>query len=538
MSDDLTALLRAAHQGQTDAIAKLIKAKIKIPALTVKVSRNRAGYKIRLAGAVVPDQKRSIAFLKRLFAEIKPPQATRVELYGWLQADDFPDWQATLDIPPSQDSDQTALAEPAPAETGDDSSANAAVSEADQSTKTATAATEPSPSKFKSVLGAVGKAANAVGQAASHGGEIVADAVTDTAHTLGSAATHTGSAVVRTSADALSALGKTAVNVPQGLSDLVQAVNHHTELQSLTKVLKVDWLLQILDRVDVTKAAEQVHQLQSQHPDETPHQISRRIMTRKALYVGGTGLASSLLPGFAAAMVAVDIAATTAIQAEMGYQIACAYGFNVHDEDRKGEILAIFALALGSNQVLRTGLTYLARGVPIAGAAVGASTNAVALYAVGHAAAQYYEAKRQSPDNTVAIADLSQDDQVEGWTAQQVVMDRILTHVVVAGYPDTDWDTLEPQLAALNLSPASLKVIRHEIDHPADLAQLLTQLDDEFALFLLAQCERLVDLDGVVTPEEQQVLETILSVLSVRNNDEIPAEATTVVQRIRDKFTH
>ncbi|MGB5972974.1 MAG: EcsC family protein, partial [Nodosilinea sp.] len=496
------------------------------------VTRVKAGYKARLESVFVPDKTRSIAFVKRLFTDLKLPTATRIDLFGWLQTDDFPAWQAAIDSPASEDAEPVA-------DTADPSGDTA---ESEASTDTSA---KPSQSRFKSVLGAVGAAAGAVGtaasaagQAASQGGGAVSDAIAGTAKTVGQAATRTGGAVARTSADALGALGKTIAHVPEGLGDLVQAVNQNSELQSVTKALRVDWLLQLLDRVDVVKAKEQVHQLQAQYPNATPGQLARRIMTRKALYVGGTGLASSLLPGFAAAMIAVDLAATTAIQAEMGYQIACAYGFDVHDEERKGEILSIFALALGSNKVLKTGLTYLARGIPIAGAVIGASTNAVALYAVGHAAAQYYEAKRQSPDNTVAIADLSQDDQVEGWTAQQVVIDQILTHVIVAGYPDTDWETLLPQLAALNLSPASIKVIQHEIDHPADLEQLLAQLDDEFALILLAQCDRLVDFDGIVTAEEQQVLKTILSVLSVRNNDEIPEEATAVVQRIRDKFQH
>ncbi|MGB3311898.1 MAG: EcsC family protein [Nodosilinea sp.] len=531
MSDDLTNLLQAARQGKTDAIADLIKAKINVPALTVKVSQVKAGYKTRLESVLVPDKTRSTAFVKGLFADLKLPKATHVDLFGWLHADDFPTWQAAIDIPASEE------AEPVEVDAAD-SSSDATGSETSIDTPA-----EPGQSRLKLVFGAVGAAAGAVGtaasaagQMASQGGEMVTGAIAETAQTVGNAATRTGGAVVRTSADALDSLGKTVAYVPEGLGDLLQAINQNSELRSVTKALRVDWLLQILDRVDVTKAEEQVRQLQAQYPDATPGQLARRIMTRKALYVGGTGLASSLLPGFAAAMVAVDLAATTAIQAEMGYQIACAYGFDVHDEDRKGEILTIFALALGSNQVIKTGLTYFARGIPIAGAVVGASTNAVALYAVGHAAAQYYEAKRQSPDNTVAIADLSQDDQVENWIAQQVIIDQILTHVIVAGYPDTDWETLLPQLAALNLSPASIKVIQHEIDHPADLKQLLAQLDDEFALFLLAQCDRLADFDGVVTAEEQQVLETILSELSVRNNDEIPEEATTVARRIRDKF--
>ena len=536
MSTDRPALLQAARQGETDAIVALIQAQIKIPALTVKIGRQKAGYKLRLEGAVVPDQSRSSRFIDNLFSEIQTPQATRVDVYGWLQDDDFPAWHTPLDI------DRSAAS--SPALTSDrEASGDTPTSTTDSTGDTAAAAdspdepaAEPSQSRFKSALGAVGTAASAVGQVASQGSELVSDVVTGTAQTLGSAATRTGGKVVRTSADALGAIGQTAANLPQGLSDLVQAINQNSELQSLTKLVKVDWLLQILDQVDVAKAVQQVQQLQAQYPEDPPARLSRRIMTRKALYVGGTGLASSLLPGFAAAMVAVDLAATTAVQAEMGYQIAYAYGFDVHDEDRKGEILAIFGLALGSNQVLKTGLTYLARGIPIAGAAVGASTNAVALYAVGHAAVQYYEAKQAAPDDTVAIADLSQADQVEAWTAQQGVMDKILTHVVVAGYPETDWETLGPQLATLNLSPTSLKVIQQEIDSPADLDQLLDQLNNEFAVFLLAQCERLTELDGVVTAEEQAVLETILAKLSDRTHENTPAEASAIAQRLRDRL--
>jgi hypothetical protein len=79
-----------------------IKSQITIPALTVGVSHGKAGYRVRLEGAVVPDKKRSIAFIQTLFAHLKLPQATRVDLYGWLQQDDFPAWHATVNIPASE----------------------------------------------------------------------------------------------------------------------------------------------------------------------------------------------------------------------------------------------------------------------------------------------------------------------------------------------------------------------------------------------------------------------------------------------------
>ncbi|NJK74270.1 MAG: hypothetical protein HC942_09440 [Microcoleus sp. SU_5_6] len=58
--------------------------------------------------------------------------------------------------------------------------------------------------------------------------------------------------------------------------------------------------------------------------------------------------------------------------------------------DRK--FLAVFGLSAGSLEVLKLGFGLL-RNVPLAGMAIGASTNAAMFYAVGSAACQFYEAK-------------------------------------------------------------------------------------------------------------------------------------------------
>jgi hypothetical protein len=44
---------------------------------------------------------------------------------------------------------------------------------------------------------------------------------------------------------------------------------------------------------------------------------------------------------------------------------------------------------------------------------------------------------------------------------------------------------------------------------PPPLDQLLTQLSRDFAMPLLAQCEKVVQRDGVTTPEEAKVIEKI-----------------------------
>jgi uncharacterized protein (DUF697 family) len=162
----------------------------------------------------------------------------------------------------------------------------------------------------------------------------------------------------------------------------------------------VDWLVRLIDQVDLVKAETVVRRLQQQYPNEQPSEIAHRLMVDKALLAGGTGFASSLVPGAAVALLAVDFTATLLLQAEMVYQIACAYGLDLQDPVRKGEILAIFGLSLGSSQILNMGVNYAAKAglsvlqnVPVAGAVIGASTNAVMLYALGYGACRFYEAK-------------------------------------------------------------------------------------------------------------------------------------------------
>jgi hypothetical protein len=93
--------------------------------------------------------------------------------------------------------------------------------------------------------------------------------------------------------------------------------------------------------------------------------------------------------------------------------------------------------------------------------------------------------------------------------AQQIIMDQILVHVISAGNPDKSWEGILPELEALNISPASLAVIKTNIKSPPPLAQLLAQLNRDFAMPLLGQCERVVQRDGVTTAEEAKVIEKI-----------------------------
>ncbi|MBD2308987.1 hypothetical protein H6G17_26335 [Chroococcidiopsis sp. FACHB-1243] len=88
-------------------------------------------------------------------------------------------------------------------------------------------------------------------------------------------------------------------------------------------MLKLDWLFGMTNQVDVEKAKATVRALQQQYPNELPSEIVHRLMSRKALDAGKMGFMSSLIPGLAVALLAIDLAATTALQSELVYEISC-----------------------------------------------------------------------------------------------------------------------------------------------------------------------------------------------------------------------
>lgn len=162
------------------------------------------------------------------------------------------------------------------------------------------------------------------------------------------------------------------------------------------KVPGINWLLAALGHVDVDKAQSDVEKLRQEYPLETPEQLAHRIMVDSALKAGGVGLLTNFIPPVALTLFGIELAAITALQAEMIYRIAAAYGFPLTDSTRRGEILAIFALSVGGSGVLKSGLNFVEL-LPVVGAGVGASSNAALLYSLGYIACRFYEAKRNSP---------------------------------------------------------------------------------------------------------------------------------------------
>lgn len=325
-----------------------------------------------------------------------------------------------------------------------------------------------------------------------------------------------GQGVVGTAAGVAGAITGAALQAPQGVKHLLDLVSNSPGLRWATKALPVVWLAKFIDRVDVDKAEAEVRRIQQKYPKEKPSQIAHRLMVDKALHAGRSGLARSLVPGFAAALLALDLAATTSLQAEMVYQIACAYGLDIREPARKSEVLAIFGLSLGGSYAAKAGLGFL-RNVPVAGAVIGASTNAAMLYTLGYAACRFYEAKLNplTSEATLVAAQAESEKYLESALTQEVVMDQILIHVVLASHPGKTWEQILPELQ-MHLSPASLAAIAGPVKSPLPLETLLAQIDPDFAVPLLAQCQKIARSDQVITPEEAKIIETITQKLGLQ----------------------
>jgi uncharacterized protein (DUF697 family) len=366
----------------------------------------------------------------------------------------------------------------------------------------------------------LGNAALNTGQAATGSITSVAGA---TKNAVAGAATQTGSAITTTAATVGNTLGTATTTATEGAGQVADWVHRNPLFKPVTRVLNVGWLSSLLDQVDIQKATTEVKKLQAKYPEETPRQIARRLMVRKATFAAGTGLASSAVPGLAAPLVALDFSFTLSLQAELVYQIAAAYGLDLRDPARKGEVLAIFGLSLGGTRAIQGGVQYATRAgvlgflrnIPAAGAVIGSSTNAAMTYSLGYAACRFYEAKLNPLTSETALRESEEasEEYLEVAIAQEMVMDQILMHVVAAAMPDRTWQEHLPDLEQVNLSPASLERLT-QIEELRPLDELLAQIDPDFAAPLLAQCEKIIQLDNVVTEPEEAILQRIMAALA------------------------
>ena len=291
-------------QTDANAIAALLNESLQPQGITAKAVLKDVCLQIMLESAQVSDQNLVVPLIRNHLITLNIQSCQKVKIYGRQTGEDFPDWQHEFDlkeqINPLSFKTEAAvevksLISNSDLEQEQHSLQSAQVAQAEPQKQEAQKTEQPSI--WRSLFGAVAHAAGAVG----------------------GAAVGAGGAVVGTAVGVGSAITSAAVQAPEGLGHLLGLVGDSPQLQQLTKTLQVDWLFKIIDQVDIVKAETHVRRLQQKYPHEQASDIAHRLMVEKSIYVGGSGLASSLLPGFASALLAFDLATTTAIQAEMVY---------------------------------------------------------------------------------------------------------------------------------------------------------------------------------------------------------------------------
>lgn len=162
-----------------------------------------------------------------------------------------------------------------------------------------------------------------------------------------------------------------------------------------TKVPGASWLMAALGQVNVDAVQQEVETLRRTYPLDSDAALAQRVIANTAWKAAGIGLATNFVPPLALLLLAVDLGAIAALQAEMLYRIAAIYGFSPIDPTRRGEVLTLWGLSTGGSEAVKMGLTVVEL-VPVVGAAVGSAGNAAILYTLGHVACSFYEAKRRS----------------------------------------------------------------------------------------------------------------------------------------------
>jgi WD40 repeat protein/uncharacterized protein (DUF697 family) len=302
------------------------------------------------------------------------------------------------------------------------------------------------------------------------------------------------------------------LNNVQGVADtagtFLDQAKGKQQFKDLAKQLQLEPFLFALERVNIQSAQQHVQKTIEKHPDWNSEKVANQLIQEKAILLGAKGLVSSLAPGFAAGLMAVDLASSMAVQAELIYQVACAHAMDLSNPARKAEALTIFSLALGGSMALKVGVGYAARNIPVAGALVGAGGNAVMTYAVGWAAYHYYSAIHAGKSQEQALEESQQatKEVLEEASVQESALDGILAHMILAGQPELTLEDVERNLEQLPLEATSRTSISKHLKSLRDFDTLLIELQPEYGLVALAQAERLARSDAQITDQEQKLL--------------------------------
>lgn len=522
-----TNLKERAKQGETEALESLVNEWLSSKTVNVSVKPKQECLRITVESSPLSTPQSVVPTLEEKLRKLNPSGYKSVKVCGRETGEDFPEWYREFDLQPGFMTFSPELPNNVEAvfhkvtETAEGMLGNA-----------------PNPQKIASDIG---NAANQASQTLLGNAPPNAQKVaSDMGEAMGNAANQASKVMLETAVNVGDTVSEVTLKANKKIGSTFDWINQNPLARQVTKALPFNWLF-IVDRVDISKATTEVDKLKREYPNDSANEIAHRIMVNKAMMTAGSGFVSSLVPGFAAALFAIDLAATMALQAELVYQIAYTYGFDINDENRKGEALAVLGLALGGGQALKIGGTFatragflgLLRNIPFAGAAIGMSTNAAMTYTLGNAACRFYEAKKTpltTDEEALSMSQEASEEYIQDAIAQETIMDSILVHVILADNPNKSHEQILQELEAF-LSPASMEAISANMDSPTPLNELLNELNRDYALPLVVKCYNVAQLDGEIKPEAANVIDRIterfnieLDTLKAMSSEELYAQ--------------
>ena len=162
----------------------------------------------------------------------------------------------------------------------------------------------------------------------------------------------------------------------------------------------VDWIAESACDIQFAACEASVKRLQYSYEGKSPREIARVLIVQKSLQAAGVDLVRGI-PGAEAVIRGIakyDLPEITKLSAEMVYQIADIYGFDLQAPERKVEALTAFGAAFLGEKAIDAGIDWLEYGV-IPSNIISASAKALMIYAVGNAACLFYEAKLHAKAN-------------------------------------------------------------------------------------------------------------------------------------------
>lgn len=218
----------------------------------------------------------------------------------------------------------------------------------------------------------------------------------------------------------------------------------------------IEWIAESRCDINFTAATKSVQRLITRTGHKTPYEIAHQLIIHKSLQVAGLELigdvvetVNNILDGLGSE--GIDLPEIAKLSAEMVYQIAQIYGFDIDDAERKQEALYIFTFTCLAEKAITIGIDWLKLGYGST-KLLNVGSKALMIYGIGHLACFYYEYKSQSeftlipPDDLVNKLSKERDNYFPDNLSEATVRKQLILEISTA-FPAVNYELLSFLLA-------------------------------------------------------------------------------------------